>query len=513
MKYSFSYCVQPRWTTLSIQQPFFFVLLLLSSPWVWAQQSNPLPCSDLGRICTAYIQYLLPSSSSVEDVQNLFNVKPDAITAESSSAYTAKAPYKQSLIVKVQCSCSPEKKYFAYTSYDTTANGTTFDSIVNNAYEGFAWSDHYNATQTFPQNTPVPLSILCGCSNVDWNYLLSHVVTQDDTLLLLAQRFNSDVASIQAVNNVKNDLIYTGVVYFIPINSVDGQVGGPSGPSTNNTPPSKGTSFQGPHGGVPMKIIVGSVVGALLIMVVLVVVYVRSKVLANQQKGSLGDKKSLSKVQNNYTNFIFGSFSSCIGDKSNHERTSMDILIRPSSLRKDLMNNVFDVEKPVVFTYEEVYEATDNFKEERLLGQGGYGSVFLGVLRDQEVAIKRMKATSTKEFLAELNILCKVHHTNLVELIGYCTSEDYLFLVYEYAENRALSDHLHDPVAKGFTPLTWNARVQVALDSARGLEYIHDHTKEHYVHRDVKSNNILLDSNFRAKVADFGLAKLVEKNS
>jgi serine/threonine protein kinase len=94
-------------------------------------------------------------------------------------------------------------------------------------------------------------------------------------------------------------------------------------------------------------------------------------------------------------------------------------------------------------------------------------------------------------------------------LIGYAASHDELFLVYEYAQKGSLRSHLHDPQNKGHSPLSWIMRVQIALDAARGLEYIHEHTKAHYVHRDIKTSNILLDASFKAKISDFGLAKLV----
>ncbi|KAK9699727.1 hypothetical protein RND81_08G192000 [Saponaria officinalis] len=117
-----------------------------------------------------------------------------------------------------------------------------------------------------------------------------------------------------------------------------------------------------------------------------------------------------------------------------------------------------------------------------------------------------MDMQATKEFLAELKVLSHVHHLNLVRLIGYCVERS-LFLVYEYIENGTLSQHLR---GSDRPPLPWTTRVQIALDSARGLEYIHEHTVPVYIHRDIKSPNILIDNKFRAKVADFGLTKLVE---
>ncbi|PQQ12156.1 chitin elicitor receptor kinase 1-like [Prunus yedoensis var. nudiflora] len=144
------------------------------------------------------------------------------------------------------------------------------------------------------------------------------------------------------------------------------------------------------------------------------------------------------------------------------------------------------------------------------IGQGGFGAVYYAELRGEKAAIKRMDMQASKEFLAELKVLTHVHHLNLVRLIGYCV-EDSLFLVYEYIENGNLSQHLRG--SSGLDPLPWSTRMQIALDSARGLEYIHEHTVPVYIHRDIKSANILIDKNFRAKVADFGLTKLSEYGS
>ncbi|CAH9089296.1 unnamed protein product [Cuscuta europaea] len=164
------------------------------------------------------------------------------------------------------------------------------------------------------------------------------------------------------------------------------------------------------------------------------------------------------------------------------------------------------VEKSVEFSYEELSNATNDFSLANKIGEGGFGAVYYAELRGEKTAIKKMDMRASKEFLAELKVLTHVHHLNLVRLIGYCV-EGSLFLVYEYIENGNLSEHLR---RTGRDPLPWSTRVQIALDSARGLEYIHEHTVPVYIHRDVKSANILIDTNFHAKVADFGLTKLTE---
>ncbi|TMW93234.1 hypothetical protein EJD97_011997 [Solanum chilense] len=166
------------------------------------------------------------------------------------------------------------------------------------------------------------------------------------------------------------------------------------------------------------------------------------------------------------------------------------------------------VDKSIEFSYDELAKASDNFSTAYKIGQGGFASVYYGELRGEKAAIKKMDMQATKEFLAELKVLTHVHHLNLVRLIGYCI-EGSLFLVYEYIENGNLSQHLRGSVP-GKVPLPWSTRVKIALDAARGLEYIHEHTVPVYIHRDIKTANILIDKNFRAKVADFGLTKLIE---
>ncbi|XP_058194202.1 lysM domain receptor-like kinase 3 [Rhododendron vialii] len=173
--------------------------------------------------------------------------------------------------------------------------------------------------------------------------------------------------------------------------------------------------------------------------------------------------------------------------------------------------SVFESERAIAYSLEEIAWATNNFHESRKIGEGGYGSVYYGVIGEQRVAVKKMR--SNKEFFAELKALCKINHINVVELLGYANGNGHLYLVYEYIQNRSLSEHLHDPLLKGKQPLSWTARATIALDAAKGIEYIHDHMKSRCVHRDIKTSNILLAEGPRAKVAGFGLAKLVERTN
>ncbi|KAL5164337.1 putative LRR receptor-like serine/threonine-protein kinase [Glycine soja] len=161
------------------------------------------------------------------------------------------------------------------------------------------------------------------------------------------------------------------------------------------------------------------------------------------------------------------------------------------------------------FSYGELSSATNNFSTSAQVGQGGYGKVYKGVLSDGTiVAIKRAQEGSLqgeKEFLTEISLLSRLHHRNLVSLIGYCDEEGEQMLVYEFMSNGTLRDHL-SVTAKD--PLTFAMRLKMALGAAKGLLYLHSEADPPIFHRDVKASNILLDSKFSAKVADFGLSRL-----
>ncbi|KAB2598288.1 wall-associated receptor kinase-like 20 [Pyrus ussuriensis x Pyrus communis] len=165
-----------------------------------------------------------------------------------------------------------------------------------------------------------------------------------------------------------------------------------------------------------------------------------------------------------------------------------------------------------VFTGNEIKRATNSFSKDRLLGAGGYGEVYQGTLVDGTVvAVKIAKIGNTKgidQVLNEVRILCQVNHKSLVHLLGCCVELEQPILVYEYIENGTLLEHLQARKPGGWKHLSWMQRLQIALDTAEGLAYLHFSAVPPIYHRDVKSSNILLDERLNAKVADFGLSRL-----
>ncbi|XP_023521501.1 LRR receptor-like serine/threonine-protein kinase IOS1 [Cucurbita pepo subsp. pepo] len=157
------------------------------------------------------------------------------------------------------------------------------------------------------------------------------------------------------------------------------------------------------------------------------------------------------------------------------------------------------------FTYSEVVKMTNNFT--KVLGKGGFGEVYYGVIDDIQVAVKMLSLSSSqgyRQFQAEVTLLMRVHHRNLTSLVGYLNEGNHLGLIYEYMANGDLAEHLSESSP---SILSWEDRLRIAIDAAQGLEYLHYGCKPPIVHRDVKTTNILLTDNFQGKLADFGLSK------
>ncbi|KAL0437313.1 UNVERIFIED_CONTAM: Receptor-like serine/threonine-protein kinase ALE2 [Sesamum radiatum] len=168
------------------------------------------------------------------------------------------------------------------------------------------------------------------------------------------------------------------------------------------------------------------------------------------------------------------------------------------------------------FTLVELEKATDKFSPTKVLGEGGFGRVYHGILDDgTEVAVKlltRDNQNGDREFIAEIEMLSRLHHRNLVKLIGICIEGRTRCLVYELVPNGSVESHLHGADrSKG--PLDWDARLKIALGAARGLAYLHEDSNPRVIHRDFKASNVLLEDDFTPKVSDFGLAREATEGS
>ncbi|KAL6503758.1 hypothetical protein OROGR_025681 [Orobanche gracilis] len=283
----------------------------------------------------------------------------------------------------------------------------------------------------------------------------------------------------------------------------------PPSPSIR-TPPS---SSRGPRKGLLVFLIVGSIGGFTGICSIIYCLWTGV---------CLGKKKIYNSVQPTITPVSNGGQQSSSNppSRSSTLRHQGSILMRrqrsgPSSKHADVATE---------YSFSDLATATDNFSLQNKIGAGSFGVVYRGKLPNgHEVAIKRSESGSkTKKFQekesaydSEIAFLSRLHHKHLVRLLGYCEEKDERLLVYEYMKNGAIYDHLHNKnnVEKNSNVInSWKIRIKISLDAARGIEYLHSYAVPPIIHRDIKSSNILLDTNWNARVSDFGLSLMGPEN-
>ncbi|KAE8796291.1 G-type lectin S-receptor-like serine/threonine-protein kinase SD2-5 [Hordeum vulgare] len=167
---------------------------------------------------------------------------------------------------------------------------------------------------------------------------------------------------------------------------------------------------------------------------------------------------------------------------------------------------------PMRFTFQQLEAATEQFKDK--LGEGGFGSVFEGQLGEERIAVKRLDRAGQgkREFLAEVQTIGSIHHINLVRLFGFCAEKSHRLLVYEYMPKGSLDRWIYGRHGNSAPPLEWRVRCKIIADIAKGLSYLHEECMKRIAHLDVKPQNILLDDDFNAKLSDFGLCKLIDRD-
>lgn len=394
-------------------------------------------------------------------------------------SYNPQVPSKDSLpsfiriSIPFPCDCINGEFLGHIFSY-TVRSQDTYDKVADTYYANLTTTQSLKNFNSYPEvnipdNGVLNVSVNCSCGDSavskDYGLFMTYPLRPEDTLASIANQTNLTQSLLQRYN-VGFDFNQGSGVVYIPAKDTNGSYR----PLNSST---------GIAGGVVAGICIAAVAVALLLAVFIYARFYRKK-----------------KVKEAIMLSLSPQIVQVPGSDSN----------KPVDATGSQGLTGITVDKSVEFSYEELAKATDDFSLANKIGQGGFGAVYYAELRGEKAAIKKMDMQASKEFFAELKVLTHVHHLNLVRLIGYCV-EGSLFLVYEFIENGNLSQHLRGSEKD---PLPWSTRVQIALDSARGLEYIHEHTVPVYIHRDIKSANILIDKNFRGKVADFGLTKLTE---
>ncbi|CAN1128932.1 Serine/threonine receptor-like kinase NFP [Linum perenne] len=448
-------------------------------------QSTSYPCQSY-----ALYRPTPPSFLDLASIADLFSVSRLMISKPSniSNASSPLTPTQQ-LFVPLTCSCNTINSSFSISSanLDYTINsGDTFWYVSTDHFQNLTTYQSVEAVN--PTIVPTKLEvgdnvvfpIFCKCPDQTQrsnrvNFMVSYVFQPSDDLSRVASTFGVSAKSISDANGNQIKPLDT---IFIPVNRLPVLAQGNS--NSNSTPPPPPSpplsSVKTERKGLIRGLAVGlGICGVLLAMVIGFWVY-REKAFKEEAAGKDWDEEKQRKE------FFMAGRGKGIKE-----------------MEASLMADVSEcLDKYRVFKMDELREATDGFSDDSLIE----GSVFKGQIDGVVYAIKKMKWNAREE----LKILQKVNHGNLVQLEGFCINpeEANCYLVYEYIENGSLHSWLHTDKSR---ELSWKSRVRIAIDVANGLQYIHEHTRPRVVHKDIKSTNILLDWNMRAKIANFGLAK------
>ncbi|BFG37002.1 hypothetical protein CerSpe_232760 [Prunus speciosa] len=266
------------------------------------------------------------------------------------------------------------------------------------------------------------------------------------------------------------------------------------------------------HQGIfPSKSVLIIIISTISVMVLLAVIFIilmlRRVVKSTKNNGNIYKESS---IMNNTSSRFIAQTTVAFNSSPDVKGGCLQGGNSGRSIRTPIVTAASRYKGVQVFSYKELEEATDGFSEANVIGHGGFGVVYRGVLRDgTEAAIKmlhREGRQGERSFRVEVDLLSRLHSPYLVELLGYCADQHHRLLIFECMPNGTLQHHLHS--TNKHQPLDWGTRLRIALDCAKALEFLHEHAIPSVIHRDFKCTNVLLDQNFHAKVSDFGLAKM-----
>jgi interleukin-1 receptor-associated kinase 1 len=476
------------------QVSLLFLLLLLMLHGSNAQQAynnvNGYTCAAAeSQGCTSYTLYRTQSSKEdLTTVSTLFNT-PTSIIAEISglNLTTSSLPVGTPLYIPLACNCvqnsyqgNVSRTYQAISVSLQIVSGNTFWLLANNTYAGLTTYQAIEAANPtlvptdLQIGTQVTIPLRCACPSATQNgtiSLLSFVLFPNENFSIVSSYFNVSHTDLGTANEITvSTPLQPFTTLLIPLVNLPPL---PSIKFISRNPPS--TSFPS------SKLKKRRLVLPVLISIFLVSVGSFLGVLFFKKK--LWRQLHLVDVSRNIAQYNFNDLEGL--SKGPHK-----------------------------FSYKELKIATNSFNPQHLLGHGGFGSVYKGTLQDTGVmiAVKKIDQNSKqggREFFAEVSIISRIKHRNLVQLQGWCCERGQLMIVYDYMPNKSLDKILfHDREGK-IIDFTWDLRNNVLIGVASALAYLHEEWEQCVVHRDVKPSNVMLDQDFNPRLGDFGLARLI----
>ncbi|KAK7307572.1 hypothetical protein VNO77_40763 [Canavalia gladiata] len=442
-------------------------------------------CNGANHTCAAYLTFRSqPIYSSVSTISSLLGSDPLQLAKINSVSLNDTFEINKLVIVPVNCSCAAEY-YQTNTSY-VFQNAETYFLIANNTFEGLTTcqaleSQNHNPANIYPgRKLAVPLRCACPTKNQTEKgvrYLLSYLVNWGDSVSLISEKFGVNFETTLEANDLSmtQNTLYPFTTLLIPLHDKPSNSQTFSPPQT--TPPSSTSSSSTHHSSNKTWVYV--VVGVFVLTSLFCAVIFCTRYGKNKKKDD-----SL---------IVSESF------EATEKKPKGKEIEKGNEKLSEIISGIAQSFK--VYSFEELERATDNFSPSCWIK----GCFYRGVINGDLAAIKKTEEDVSKE----IELLNKVNHSNVTRLSGVCFHEGRWYLVYEYAANGALSEWIYFNNVDGKF-LSWTQRMQIALDVATGLDYLHSFTSPPHIHKDIKSSNILLDSDFRAKVANLSLARSVE---
>ncbi|XP_038883371.1 lysM domain receptor-like kinase 4 [Benincasa hispida] len=446
-------------------------------------------CNTPNRSCQSFLTFRSRSPfNSVSSISTLLGSDPLELSRVNSVNASATFPPEKLVLVPISCSCSGQ--FLQSNLSFTTRTGDTYFAIANETLQGLSTcqtliSQNSNISVTSikgGERILVPLRCACLTKNqtdMGFNYLLSYLVVFGDTVLHIVQRFKpfgaDNGATLEANELQLGSTIYPFTTLLIPLKTEPSSTGMIE--PTSSPPPSLPASPPSATKRTWVYVVVAIVGGVILLAVIGAVVFF---VCARKRK-----KKT------EHTTTEIDSFEST--GKPSEKKLDGE----SSSITLESISSA--VQSVKAYTFKELQDATDNFSSTHLIK----GSVYHGTINGDSAAIKKMNGDVSKQ----INLLNKTNHSNLIRLSGVCFEEGHWYLVFEYAAKGPLSDWIDSNGSSNGRILTWTQRIQIAVDVATGLNYLHSFTNPPHVHKDLKMDNILLDGDFRGKISNFSLAR------
>ncbi|KAL4363948.1 hypothetical protein GQ457_04G035420 [Hibiscus cannabinus] len=445
------------------------------------------------RSCQSYLVFRpQPLFNNVTSISNLLSSDPSQIAEINQVSETATFGSNELVIVPVNCSCSGDH-YQRNTSY-TVQSGDGYFRIANNTFEALSTCQAIQnqqpgiRSQNLQPGMRITVPLRCACptrnqTDAGINYLLSYLVAVGDTVDIISELFGVDPQRTFEANQLSADVINFFTTLLVPLRNPPSRVTlpppPPPPPPSAIPPPNSPPSGSSSSSRTWIYILAGVIGGVGLISVLCLVIFCMFFRKTKKKSDPVISSESFEALEKPLEKSL--------------EEGSQDFLDSMSSIGQSINLKIYK--------FGELQLATDNFGPSNHIK----GSVYRGVINGDFAAIKKVHGDVSKE----IQLLNKVNHSNLIRLSGVCINDGNWYLVYEYVANGALSDWIfNQDDSRKF--LSWKHRIQIALDVATGLNYLHSFANPPHVHKDLKTSNVLLDSDFRAKITNFALARSTE---